>query len=117
MPWATVDFLDIECANVLASTTRHGTIDLPYAEASLGIVAALPLARWPSAAVLQSALRLSCEHDVSVYDACYVALADALGIPVITADDRLVRRLEGTRHAVVHLRDVGAGRGEHPSGT
>jgi predicted nucleic acid-binding protein len=108
MPWATVDFLDIECANVLASSARRGTIGTSYAEASLRIVAALPLVRWPSAAVLQAALRLSCEHGVSVHDACYVALADALGIPVITADDRLVRRLAGTRHAIVHLNEIHA---------
>lgn len=105
--WATVDFLDVECANVLATTTRGGAIESSYAERSLGIIAALPLARWPAAGILESALLLSCAHGISVYDACYVALADALGVALLTADRKLVRKLEDTGHAVVHLGDIG----------
>lgn len=101
--WMTVDFLDVECANALASVARRGTIDPSYARQSLEVVAALPLVRWQTTPLLGEALEISCTHGASVYDACYVALADALGVPLVTADDKLVRRLGGTRHAVVHL--------------
>jgi predicted nucleic acid-binding protein len=38
--------------------------------------------------------------DVTVYDAWYVALAEALGAPLVTADDRL-RRADGPRCPVL----------------
>lgn len=105
-PWTTVDFLDIECANVLANTAGAGVIDRAYAIQSLGVVADLPMTRWPAARVLASALELSCAHGISAYDACYVALADALGVALLTADHKLARKLGGTRHAIVQLGEI-----------
>ncbi len=99
----TVDFLDVECANVLATVVRRGTADASYAQQSLEVIAALPLVRWRTTALLREALEIACAHGISVYDACYVALADALGVPLLTADQKLVRKLRVTRHAVVHL--------------
>jgi predicted nucleic acid-binding protein len=105
--WATVDFLEVECANVLASVTRSGTIDNAYAVQSLGVITDLTLLRWPATSVLESALELSCAHSISVYDACYVALAETLGVALLTADKKLVRALKGTRHAAISLGDFG----------
>ena len=51
----------------------------------------------------RAAWQLSFELTVSVYDACYVALADLLELPLVTADEKLVRSLEGTRHSAVFL--------------
>jgi predicted nucleic acid-binding protein len=43
--------------------------------------------------VLNSAVSLSLEHDLAVYDAYFLALAQALEIPLITADRKMLPRL------------------------
>jgi predicted nucleic acid-binding protein len=42
--------------------------------------------------------------DETAYDACYVALAQRNGIPLVTADEKLVRLLAGTPYSVEALR-------------
>jgi len=42
---------------------------------------------------LNSAVSLSLEHDLAVYDSYFLALAQALDIPLITADQRMLSRL------------------------
>ena len=37
-------------------------------------------------------------YDITAYDACYVALAQQLDAPLITADETLVRKLVGTAY-------------------
>lgn len=46
-----------------------------------------------SLSVLNSAIRLSLEHDLAVYDSYFLALAQALEIPLITADRKMLSRL------------------------
>jgi len=54
----------------------------------------LPLVVYPTAPLLRRGWEL---HDnVTAYDSCYVALAEALGCPLVTADQRLARA-PGTR--------------------
>jgi predicted nucleic acid-binding protein len=36
----------------------------------------------------------------------YVALADELDLPLLTADARLARALAGSRHSIVYVGDV-----------
>jgi predicted nucleic acid-binding protein len=43
--------------------------------------------------VLNSAVSLSLEHDLAVYDAYFLALAQALEMPLITADRKMLSRL------------------------
>ena len=43
--------------------------------------------------VLNSAVNLSLEHDLAVYDAYFLALAQAMEIPLITADRKMLSRL------------------------
>jgi predicted nucleic acid-binding protein len=60
----------------------------------------------PSSAVLGRAVALAHAHETTVYDATFAALAESLGGAFITADERLVRRLEAL--ALVHfLGEVG----------
>lgn len=46
-----------------------------------------------SMGVLNSAVSLSLEHDLAVYDSYFLALAQALEMPLITADRKMLSRL------------------------
>ena len=45
---------------------------------------------------MAAALPIATTHDVTAYDACYVALAQSLGVPLVTADQKLHAKLAGT---------------------
>lgn len=45
--------------------------------------------------LLPRAFAIAVAHSVTIYDALYVALAERLTIPLVTADGKLVRRMPG----------------------
>ena len=51
-------------------------------------------------------LRIAAACGISAYDAMYVALSSAVGLPLMTADARLVRALAGTDHEALLLDEV-----------
>jgi predicted nucleic acid-binding protein len=55
--------------------------------------------------VLNSAASLSLEHDLAVYDACFLALAQALEVPLITADRKMLSNLTAEDGALT-LKDL-----------
>jgi len=59
-----------------------------------------------TADLIAEALTIALAHDITAYDACYVALAQLAGVPLITADEALVRKLAGTAYDVGWLGDV-----------
>src|SRR5581483_3182765 len=99
---AAPDLLYAECANVL---WKYARIGYPVAEAAAHLedLRALPIAITPTYDLAPEALRIAAALDVSVYDACYLALASILGWGLVTADERLVRRVAGTRSAATWL--------------
>jgi predicted nucleic acid-binding protein len=52
------------------------------------------------------ALRIAADCGISAYDAVYVALSSAEGLPLMTADVRLVRALVGTGYEALSLEGV-----------
>ena len=51
----------------------------------------------------QPDLALALEHGLTAYDAAHVALAQTLSLLLVTADEALIRRLDGTSLDVRHL--------------
>jgi predicted nucleic acid-binding protein len=92
---AVPDLVYLECANILWKWVRRGILAADLARESIADLRALPLQVWPSAELIELALEIALMSDVTVYDASYVALADHLDVPLITADDALVRKLGG----------------------
>ena len=97
------DMFYVECANVLwKRITRYG-YKLSAAIADLRNLRALALRIVATSDLTETALKLSALHGITVYDACYVALSDLADAPLITADERLVRKLADKKHRVQWL--------------
>lgn len=84
-----------ECANILWKYVRRYNYPAGDARDALQTLGDLSLRPIASSLFLNDALNLALDREVSAYDACYVALADNLEIPLVTADNRLVRKLDG----------------------
>jgi predicted nucleic acid-binding protein len=93
--------LDYEVVSVLRGLTLGGHLSEARAHDALADFDDLPVTRWPAAGPLRRrALQL--RHNLSAYDASYLALAEALACPLLTRDRRLAR---ATGHgAVVEVR-------------
>ncbi|MBS0569784.1 MAG: type II toxin-antitoxin system VapC family toxin [Proteobacteria bacterium] len=86
----------IECANVFWKWRRHG-YPASAAAGHLDDLRRLDLTVIPTQALAAPALHIAFEHDVTTYDACYVAAAAQLGAPFLTADRKLVAALASTQ--------------------
>lgn len=79
--------LDIEVAQVFRRLVREGAVSTQRADEALQDLLDLRLVRYPHWLVLPRVWQL--RHNLSAYDAAYVALAEKLGAPLITRDGRL----------------------------
>lgn len=79
--------LDIEVTQVFRRLVREGAVSAQRAEEALQDLLDLRLVRYPHWLVLPKVWQL--RHNLSAYDAAYVALAEKLGAPLITRDGRL----------------------------
>lgn len=82
--------LEAEQAKFIAASIHQGQLDLV-----------------PSTMIHQRALDIGLEIEHSIYDCLYLALAEWLESPLVTADQRLIGKTEGTAYAdlVFHLID------------
>lgn len=55
--------------------------------------------------VLQKTNTIASSYKLTWYDAVYVALAEMLGFPCVTADEALRRKMKG-HNIIIHLRDL-----------
>lgn len=89
------DLFFVECANILWKYVRRFGYPLEAALHDMADLARLPLRVSPTADLVGNALKLAVAVDITAYDATYVALAQRLSLPLVTADEALVRRLAG----------------------
>ncbi len=83
------DLVDVETVSVLRRRWLTGTVDDRRFEQAITDLADLPLVRFPALPLMRRAFEL--RADVTAYDACYVALAEVLDCPLVTADGHLAR--------------------------
>jgi predicted nucleic acid-binding protein len=97
------DLFYVECANVFWKKVGRGVCTAAEAAQALADLLALPLLQTPTFDLAAAALSLAVAHDLTAYDACYVALAQRLAVPLITADQRLEQKLAGSGLVVTWL--------------
>ncbi|OIJ33110.1 type II toxin-antitoxin system VapC family toxin [Microbacterium sp. LCT-H2] len=81
--------LDIEVLSVLRRLTMLSSMPAHAAREALDAFGALQITRHPLRRLIPRIWSL--RGDVSAYDAGYVALAEALDVPLLTADRRLAK--------------------------
>lgn len=95
--WHAPHLLDLEVTQVLRRLCASGELDPSRAHQALDDLAVLPLIRYRHDLFLPRIWEL--RHQVSAYDAVYVALAENLRAPLLTRDRRL-RSAPGCRAAI-----------------
>ena len=90
---AAPDILFSECANTLWKKVRRGELSESDAGEALEVLTDLDLQVLPCRELAQEALMLSLRLDHPVYDCLYLSLALRLETAVVTADERLLRKL------------------------
>lgn len=100
---AVPDLFYIECANILWKHINRFGYPPENARKDIESLAQLAIDSHPTATLVTAALDLAMDRSISAYDACYVALAQRLGVPLITADEKLARRFVNTSYKVVWI--------------
>lgn len=83
------ELLDLEVASVWRRAARSGKLAGRRANQALADLAAIPIARAPHQPLMGRIWEL--RENLTTYDAAYVALAEALERPLLTADQPLSR--------------------------
>jgi len=97
------DVFPVEIAHALTRAERQGRIAVSQAAVLWADVMATAPVLHPYLPLLPRAIVISSQQRVGVYDCLYVALAEREGCELVTADDRLVRNLQGRFSFIVPL--------------
>ena len=81
--------MDAEVTNALRRKVLQGRLDELTARRAIRRLAAMRLKLWPHRQLLGRVLAL--RHQLSAYDAIYVAMAEVTGATLVTRDARLAR--------------------------
>ena len=79
--------LDLEVASALRGLVRRGALAAPVAHSAVRHLGMLPVTRCDHRQLLPRCWQL--RHNLTVYDAAYVALAETIGASLLTCDQRL----------------------------
>ena len=86
-PAQAPDLLNVEVLHVLRRHEQRGLITEARSREALDDLLILPIAHYPTSALVDAAWSL--RRNFTAYDAMYLALAEALGTSLVTADGPL----------------------------
>jgi len=90
------DLFFVECANILWKYVRRFGYPPEAARQDVADLVCLPVQPVSTAVLVEGALSYAIGWQITAYDATYVALAERLSLPLITADEALLRKLAGS---------------------
>jgi predicted nucleic acid-binding protein len=110
-PLSAPDLLAPECANILWKKVTRAELSLDEAEVIALTLEAAAITLYPARPYLASITRIACDLGCAAYDCFYLALAETLRQPLVTADLRLVHAVRASRFAkhVLPLSALSAG--------
>ena len=89
------DLLWPEVGNLLWNSVRCGRVSMEMASKAVEALEQMGIRSAPMQPLMAEAFSIASAFDRTVYDSVYVALALRSGVPLVTADERLVRALAG----------------------
>lgn len=103
LPFFVPDLFFVECANILWKHIRRSAYPADKAARDVELLRALRLTMVPTCDLISDVLPVATAYDVTAYDACYAVLAKRMGVVLVTADERLVRKLDQTPYEATWL--------------
>ena len=88
------DLFYIACTNILLKYVRRFGRSLEDSQADLADLKTLALKTVSTAELMEDAILLAFQKNLTAYDACYAVLARQLNIPLITADKPMAQAVE-----------------------
>ena len=88
------DLFYIECTNILLKYMRRFGRSLENSRTDLADLTLLAIKSTPTLDLMEDALVLANERNLTAYDACYAILAKRMGVPLITADEPMVKVID-----------------------
>jgi predicted nucleic acid-binding protein len=82
-----------EAVNVLWSKVFRGDLTAADAQERMSVLLRAPVIGAPVTHLMPRAFAISVAQAVTIYDSLYVALAEKLDFPLVTADESLIRRM------------------------
>lgn len=102
-------YATLEFANVLRKYVIRGIVGRREIEEAFDLlVESAPVIIEEDEVLVRRALGYSIERGLTIYDAIYVILAKELGATFYTADEKLIRHLEGSEPLIKHIGEYGS---------
>jgi predicted nucleic acid-binding protein len=90
------------------SKVLHGDLTAADATERMTVLLRAPIIGTPIADLMTRGFAISFAQGITIYDSLYVALAEKLDIPMVTADERLIRRMSADANLARRMIWVGS---------